>query len=108
MRRVRAPAAPRSHRKESACAKVLVTDSLAPQGFEILEQAPGLEVVDAPGLSPAELLEAIADADALVIRSATKVTTEVIAAGEQLAVIGRAGIGVDNVDVPAATARASS
>ena len=85
--------------------KVLVTDSLAPEGFEILEKAPGLEVVDAPGLSPADLLAAIADADALVIRSATKVTADVIAAGARLAVIGRAGIGVDNVDVPAATAK---
>jgi D-3-phosphoglycerate dehydrogenase len=85
--------------------KVLVTDSLAPEGFEILEKAQGLQVVDAPGLSPAELLSAIADADALVIRSATKVTREVIAAGSKLAVIGRAGIGVDNVDVSAATAK---
>jgi D-3-phosphoglycerate dehydrogenase len=86
-------------------AKVLVTDSLAPQGFEILQRAPGIEVVDAPGMKPAQLLEAIADADALIIRSATQVTAEVIAAGKQLAVVGRAGIGVDNVDVGAATAR---
>ncbi|HVH19594.1 MAG TPA: phosphoglycerate dehydrogenase [Myxococcota bacterium] len=85
--------------------KVLVTDSLAPEGFEILQKSQGLQVVDAPGLSPADLLGAIADADALVIRSATKVTKEVIAAGARLAVIGRAGIGVDNVDVPAATAK---
>ncbi|HEX5066321.1 MAG TPA: phosphoglycerate dehydrogenase, partial [Myxococcota bacterium] len=85
--------------------KVLVTDSLAPEGFEILQKAQGLQVVDAPGLSPADLLKAIADADALVIRSATKVTKEVIAAGARLAVVGRAGIGVDNVDVPAATAK---
>ena len=86
-------------------AKVLVTDSLAPQGFEILEETPGIEVVDSPGLSPEALLEAIADADALIIRSATQVTAEVIAAAKQLAVVGRAGIGVDNVDVAAATAR---
>jgi D-3-phosphoglycerate dehydrogenase len=85
--------------------KVLVTDSLAPEGFEILAKAQGLQVVDAPGLSPADLLSAIADADALVIRSATKVTKDVVAAGARLAVIGRAGIGVDNVDVPAATAK---
>ncbi|HVN40235.1 MAG TPA: phosphoglycerate dehydrogenase [Myxococcota bacterium] len=85
--------------------KVLITDSLAPEGFEILAKAQGLQVVDAPGLSPADLLAAIADADALVIRSATKVTKDVIAAGARLAVIGRAGIGVDNVDVPAATAK---
>ena len=85
--------------------KVLVTDGLAPQGFEILGRTPGIEVVDAPGMKPAQLLEAIADADALIIRSATQVTAEVIAAAKQLAVIGRAGIGVDNVDVGAATAR---
>jgi D-3-phosphoglycerate dehydrogenase len=85
--------------------KVLVTDSLAPQGFEILRAVPGIEVVDAPGLSPEALLEAIADADALIIRSGTQVTAEVIGAAKQLAVIGRAGIGVDNVDVSAATAR---
>jgi len=85
--------------------KVLVTDSLAPEGFEILAKAQGLQVVDTPGLSPADLLTAIADADALVIRSATKVTKDVVAAAARLAVIGRAGIGVDNVDVPAATAK---
>jgi len=85
--------------------KVLVTDSLAQQGFEILERTPGIQVVDAPGLAPAQLLEAIADADALIIRSATQVTAEVIAAGKQLTVVGRAGIGVDNVDVGAATVR---
>ena len=86
-------------------ARVLVTDSLAPQGLRVLEQAPGLEVVDAPGLSPGDLLEAIRDVDGLVIRSGTKVTGDVIEAGTRLKVIGRAGIGVDNVDVPAATQR---
>ncbi len=86
-------------------AKVLVTDKLAPQGLQILEAASRLELDYRPGLGPGELLEAVADADALVIRSETKVTAEVIAAGERLRVIGRAGIGVDNVDVPAATAR---
>jgi len=86
-------------------AKVLVTDTLADQGLAILEQSAGLEVDYRPGLSPADLLEAIADAEALVIRSGTQVTADVIAAGEKLRVIGRAGIGVDNVDVPAATAR---
>ena len=78
-------------------AKVLVTDSLAPRGLEILERAEGVEVVDTPGLSPGDLLEAIRDVDALVIRSGTKVTSEVIEAGEKLSVIGRAGIGVVQV-----------
>ncbi len=86
-------------------AKVLVSDKLAPQGLEILEAASRLEVDYRPGLDPGDLLEAVADADALVIRSGTKVTADVIAAGEKLRVIGRAGIGVDNVDVAAATAR---
>jgi D-3-phosphoglycerate dehydrogenase len=84
---------------------VLVTDSLAPQGLEILERAEGVEVVDAPGLAPGDLLERVVEADALVIRSGTKVTADVIAAGKRLSVIGRAGIGIDNVDVGAATAR---
>jgi D-3-phosphoglycerate dehydrogenase len=86
-------------------AVVLVSDSLAPQGLEILERAEGIDVIDAPGLSPGDLLEKIKGVDALVIRSGTKVTADVVAAAEQLAVIGRAGIGVDNVDLAAATAR---
>jgi D-3-phosphoglycerate dehydrogenase len=86
-------------------AKVLVSDALAAEGLEVLRQAEGLEVVDRPGMPPAELLEAIADAEGLVIRSGTKVTADVIAAAKQLRVIGRAGIGVDNVAVDAATAR---
>ncbi|HXV35648.1 MAG TPA: phosphoglycerate dehydrogenase [Myxococcota bacterium] len=86
-------------------AKVLVTDTLAPQGLEILERAPGLEVVVAPGLSGDALLEAVGDAEGLVIRSATRVDAAVIAAAEKLRVIGRAGIGIDNVDLRAATAR---
>jgi D-3-phosphoglycerate dehydrogenase len=86
-------------------ARVLVSDSLAAQGLEILRHARGIEVDYRPGIAPGELLAAIADADGLVIRSGTKVTADVIAAGSRLRVIGRAGIGVDNVDVPAATAR---
>jgi len=86
-------------------AKVLISDSLDRQGVEILERSPGLTVVDSPGLSPGELDEAIADADALVIRSGTKVTAAVIDSAKQLKVIGRAGIGVDNVDVDAASRR---
>ncbi|MCG8592727.1 MAG: phosphoglycerate dehydrogenase [Proteobacteria bacterium] len=85
--------------------KVLVSDALAAQGLEILRQTPGLEVVDRPGLSPGELLDVIGDVHGLVIRSGTKVTADVIAKADCLRVIGRAGIGVDNVDVPAATER---
>ncbi len=86
-------------------AKVLVSDSLAPEGVEVLRQSAGIEVLDKPGTSPEELLELIKDAEGLVIRSGTKVTAEVIERAEKLRVIGRAGIGVDNVDVPAATTR---
>jgi D-3-phosphoglycerate dehydrogenase len=85
--------------------KVLVSDALAPQGLEVLQQASGLEVIDKPGISPGELLEAIRDVDGLVIRSGTKVSADVIEAAESLRVIGRAGIGVDNIDVASATAR---
>ncbi len=58
-----------------------------------------------PGLKPEELIEAIKDADALVIRSATKVTAELISAAPRLKVVGRAGTGLDNVDIPAASKR---
>ncbi len=86
-------------------AKVLVSDSLAPQGLELLEQARGLEVDYAPGLAPADLMDRIQDAEGLVIRSGTKVTRELLERAGKLRVIGRAGIGVDNVDVSAATER---
>ncbi|MGH0037456.1 MAG: phosphoglycerate dehydrogenase [Myxococcota bacterium] len=86
-------------------AKVLVSDSLASQGIEILESAPGIEVLNEPGIDPADLLERVRDVEGLVIRSGTQVTAEVLAAAEKLRVVGRAGIGVDNVDVPVATSR---
>jgi len=85
--------------------KVLVSDKTAPQGLEILEKTPGLEVVYAPGIEPADLLERIGEFDGLVIRSGTKVTAEVIERADRLRVVGRAGIGVDNVDLTAATQR---
>jgi len=85
--------------------KVLISDGLAPQGAEILERARGVELILRNSVSPGELGELISDIEGLVIRSATKVTAELIARADKLRVIGRAGIGVDNVDVPAATAR---
>jgi len=91
--------------KGSPQAKVLVSDALAAQGLAILEGAEGLEVLDRPGMSPGDLLEAIRDVEGLVIRSGTKVTADVIKHAKKLRVIGRAGIGVDNVDVAAATNR---
>ncbi|MDQ4095595.1 MAG: phosphoglycerate dehydrogenase [Actinomycetota bacterium] len=81
--------------------KVLVSDSLSEAGVEALAQHAEVDV--RTGLSAEELSEIIGGYDALVIRSATKVTADVIERGENLKVIGRAGIGLDNVDVDAAT-----
>ncbi len=85
-------------------ARILVTETIAERGLEQLRKA-GHTVDVREGLSPAQLLDAIKGAEALIIRSATKVTAEVLAAADVLSVVGRAGIGLDNVDVPAATAR---
>ncbi|NXJ84767.1 SERA dehydrogenase, partial [Trogon melanurus] len=82
--------------------KVLISDSLDPCCREIL-QAGGLRVQEKPGLSKEELLREIRDCDGLIVRSATKVTADVLEAAERLQVVGRAGTGVDNVDVEAAT-----
>ena len=82
--------------------KVLITDSLSEKGQEILKAA-GHEVLDRKGLKGQDLLDTIADCDALVVRSGTKVTAEVIQAGKKLVAIGRAGVGVDNIDIVAAT-----
>lgn len=85
--------------------KILVSDPLAQEGLAILQRAPGFEVVSAPGLAPAALAAALADADGLVIRSGSQIGAEALAGAARLKVIGRAGIGVDNVDVEAATRR---
>jgi len=82
--------------------KVLISDKLSPLAKEIFEQR-GIEVDQIVGLTPEQLIEAIPRYDGLAIRSATKVTKEVLAAAKNLKVVGRAGIGVDNVDVKAAT-----
>jgi D-3-phosphoglycerate dehydrogenase len=85
--------------------KVLVTDSLAEQGRSILERAPQVELEYRPGLEADAIVRAIGDAEALIVRSGTRVTEAIIAAGRSLKVIGRAGIGVDNIDVDAASKR---
>jgi D-3-phosphoglycerate dehydrogenase len=84
-------------------AKILVSDSLAEEGLEVLRQDAEVEVKT--DLTPQQLVEAIGQYDALVVRSGTKVTAAVIEAGQQLRVIGRAGVGVDNIDVEKATER---
>jgi len=81
--------------------RVLVADEIAPEGLEILRS--GAEVAVKPGLSEAELVAEIGPFQAIVVRSRTKVTARVIEAGRALEVIARAGAGVDNVDVEAAT-----
>ena len=81
--------------------KVLVTDAIAPEGLDLLRS--GAEVDVKRGLMETELIDIIKDYEALVVRSETKVTSAVIRAGGQLKVIARAGIGVDNIDLEAAT-----
>jgi D-3-phosphoglycerate dehydrogenase len=83
--------------------RVLIADSLSPAALEIFRQR-GVAADVKVGLSKDELLAVIGDYDGLAVRSATKATKEVIAVAKNLKVIGRAGIGVDNVDIPAATA----
>lgn len=85
--------------------RVLVSDTLSEQGLAILRQGKDIEVDYRPGLSEVDLAEAIKGAHALVIRSGSKVTARVLSSADELKVIGRAGIGVDNVDVPAASKR---
>ena len=85
-------------------ARVLVTEEIAPGGLDRLREA-GHEVIERLAPSPDELLELVAGVEALIIRSATKVTDAVLEAGSNLVVVGRAGIGLDNVDVEAATTR---
>jgi D-3-phosphoglycerate dehydrogenase len=84
--------------------KVLISDELSDRAAEIFRER-GLEVDVKTGLKPDELKAIVGDYDGLAIRSATKVTAEIIAAADKLKVIGRAGIGVDNVDIPTATGR---
>jgi D-3-phosphoglycerate dehydrogenase len=84
--------------------KIIVCDPVSPKGVALLQQRPEFNVVVLPKRqSEDELLPVVADATALVVRSETKVTQKVIAAAKQLRVIGRAGVGVDNVDIEAAT-----
>lgn len=83
--------------------RVLVSDSLAEEGLEVFRRAEGIEVDVETSLSSEELRAVIVDYDAIAIRSGTKLTAQIIDAAERLKVIGRAGIGVDNVDLDAAT-----
>ena len=85
--------------------KILVSDSLGQGGMDILSKEKNIQVDEKVGLKPDELKKIIGDYDAILIRSATKLTADLIEAGKKLRVIGRAGVGVDNVDLDAATKR---
>ncbi len=84
--------------------RVLISDKLSPLAEKVFAER-GIDVDKKVGLSKEELADIIGDYDGLAVRSATKVTEKVIAKADKLRVVGRAGIGVDNIDVPAATAR---
>jgi len=83
--------------------KVLISDPLSKKGLEILGRAKNIKVDVKTGLSPEELMKIISEYDAIIVRSETKLKGGLIEAAERLKVIGRAGIGLDNVDLPAAT-----
>src|SRR2546426_10020746 len=94
---------PRSPLVASRRSIVHVADPLAEEGLALLRAR--CEVRQTTGLKEADLAARLADADGLVVRSETKVTVAILDAAKRLQVVGRAGVGVDNIDVPAATAR---
>ena len=83
---------------------ILVADKIAEEGLERMRQTEGVTFDVKHGLSPAELADAVKDYDGMLIRSAVKVTADVLKSPGKLAAIARAGVGVDNVDLVAATA----
>lgn len=85
--------------------RVLLADEIAAEGQQLLREVEGIDVDDRAGIDAAELVSVVGDYDALIVRSRTKVTPEVLAAARRLKVIGRAGIGVDNIEVEIATRR---
>src|SRR5712691_1520091 len=89
----------------TASHRVLVTDTLVEAGLAILRAATDVDLDYRPGLKGAELLRAVTESDALLTRSGTAVTRELVNAGNRLRIVGRAGVGLDNVDVEACTER---
>ena len=85
--------------------KILVADPISERGVEILRRNPSFQVDVNTGLKEDQLCEIIGEYDALIVRSQTKVTKRVLEVAKKLRVVGRAGVGVDNVDVDAATRR---
>jgi D-3-phosphoglycerate dehydrogenase / 2-oxoglutarate reductase len=89
---------------ETIMYRVLITDDLSKAGLKILEETPGIEVVVRSGKhTPEQVREYLKDADGIIIRSATRLTPEILKDQPRLKVIVRAGVGVDNIDLPAAT-----
>lgn len=86
---------------EVAKPKVLVPEKLSPDGLALLQKT--LDVHERKGLTPEQLIEIIPEYEALLVRSETKVNAQLLQAAKNLKVVARAGVGVDNVDVPAAT-----
>src|SRR5215210_4547363 len=85
--------------------KALVADAISPRGIQELSREQAVDVLVKTGQTEADLKELVADCRAIIVRSETKVTAAIIEAGKSLRVIGRAGVGVDNIDVEAATRR---
>lgn len=85
--------------------KILIADKIAESGVDFLRQKEGVEVVEAYGSSPEELKSMVPDVDAIIVRSASTITREIIDAAPKLKAVGRAGVGVDNIDVDAASDR---
>ena len=83
--------------------KILISDKLAKEGVEILEAVDGFTVDCKFGMTPEELKSVIKEYDGLIIRSATSVTADILESADRLKVIGRAGVGLDNVDLKAST-----
>ena len=85
--------------------KILVADRISPLGVDFLKKQDGFEVVEAYGSSPEEVIGHAKDASAIIVRSDTRVTREVMESAPLLKAVGRAGVGVDNIDIEAATER---
>ena len=83
--------------------KIIIADKIAASGVEYLQNQESLEVIEAYGFSPDKILELAKDASGIIVRSETKITREVIEAAPLLKAVGRAGVGVDNIDIDAAT-----
>jgi len=83
--------------------KILLADKISAKGVAYLREQKGFEVVEAYGSSPEQVLDLVKDVHAIAVRSETKVAREVLEAAPLLKVVGRAGVGMDNVDVEAAT-----